>query len=150
MSGSLLLGIDIGTTGTRTIAVGLDGRAAASAVAEYPLSTPQPRWSEQNPADWWRASVATIRKVLEAVPASAVRAVGLSGQMHGLVLLDDRGDVLRPAILWNDQRTARECEEITRRVGEAALVAETCNPVLTGFTAGKIAWVRRHERRVQR
>lgn len=148
MSGPLLLGIDVGTTGTRTIAVGLDGKVAASAVEEYPLSTPQPLWSEQNPVDWWRAAVATIRRVLEAVPASAVRAVGLSGQMHGLVLLDDRGEVLRPAILWNDQRTARECEEITRRVGEATLVAETCNPVLTGFTAGKIAWVRRHEPRV--
>ncbi|GIK15423.1 MAG: xylulokinase [Planctomycetota bacterium] len=144
----MLLGIDIGTTGTRAIVVGLDGNAAGSAVEEYPLSTPRPLWSEQNPADWWRAAVATIRKVLETVPASAVRAVGLSGQMHGLVLLDDRGEVLRPAILWNDQRTARECEEITRRVGEATLVAETSNPVLTGFTAGKIAWVRRHEPRV--
>ncbi|MCC7291531.1 MAG: xylulokinase [Phycisphaerales bacterium] len=143
-----LMGIDIGTTGTRTLVVDLSGRLVASAVETYGLSTPRPLWSEQDPGDWWTATIRTIRIVLETVPAESIQAIGLSGQMHGLVLLDEQGVVLRPAILWNDQRTSEQCEWITRRVGRDALMMETCNPVLTGFTAGKILWVRDHERTV--
>lgn len=141
-----LMGIDIGTTSTRTLVIDLDGRVVASAVESYDLTTPHPLWSQQNPADWWTATVRTIRRVLQTVPAEGIRSIGLSGQMHGLVLLDAEGEVLRPAILWNDQRTADQCDWITRSVGHDALVMETCNPVLTGFTAGKIIWVRDHER----
>ncbi len=143
-----LMGIDIGTTSTRTLVIDPDGRVVASAVETYDLSTPHPLWSQQDPADWWKATVLTIRKVLQTVSAESIRAIGLSGQMHGLVLLDAGGEVLRPAILWNDQRTADQCEWITRNVGRDALVSETCNPVLTGFTAGKIIWVRDHERAI--
>lgn len=141
---SLLMGIDIGTTSTRTIVVSEAGDLRASAVQEYPLSTPRPLWSEQEPRHWWEATRATIRQVLTQVSPDAIKGVGLSGQMHGLVLLDAHHEVLRPAILWNDQRTARQCAAITEKLGPL-LVEQTCNPVLTGFTAGKILWVREHE-----
>jgi xylulokinase len=112
----------------------------ASAEEEYPLSTPRPGWAEQDPEDWWRAS----RTALARLGADGGR-VGLSGQMHGLVCLDDHGQVLRPAILWNDQRTAAECAEIEVRVGVDRLIALTGNRALTGFTAPKLLWLRRHE-----
>ncbi len=143
-----LLGIDIGTSGTKTLLVDEDGRIAASATAEYPAYAPKPAWSEQDPADWWQATCDTIRQVLQdaGIEGKEVSGVGLSGQMHGSVFLDASGEVLRRAILWNDQRTGAECAEITEAAGgRKALIGMVANPALTGFTAPKILWVRKHE-----
>lgn len=142
-----LLGLDIGTSGTKTVLVEETGRIVARAVAEYPLLTPRPNWAEQDPGDWWRAAVETIAQVLEQAGASGdeVAAVGLSGQMHGSVLLDAQDQVIRPAIIWCDQRTQAQCDWITEAVGAETVVAETCNPILTGFQAPKIIWVRDNE-----
>ncbi|HVU78783.1 MAG TPA: xylulokinase [Gaiellaceae bacterium] len=133
-----LVGLDVGTSGVKGVALSDDGEHLAVAEEHYPLSTPRPGWSEQDPEDWWRAAQA----VLAALPEGAV---GLSGQMHGLVALDGAGAVLRPAILWNDQRTAAECAEIEERVGLARLIELTGNRALAGFTAPKLLWLRRHE-----
>lgn len=146
-----LLGIDIGTSGTKTLVCDPAGRVLATATAEHPISSPKPNWSEQNPQDWWAATCKATKAVLKKakVAGSDVQGIGLSGQMHGSVFLDARGDVLRPAILWNDQRTAAECEEIETSVGgRAALIDLVANPALTGFTAPKILWVRKHEPKV--
>lgn len=146
-----LMGIDIGTSGTRTILIDERGRLLAAATAEYPVFSPAPLHSEQRPEDWWRAVVKTVRAALRQaqLPPTEVRGIGLSGQMHGLVCLDAAGRVLRPAILWNDGRTVAECVEITRRAGGMRkLIAMVQNPALTGFTAPKILWVRRHEPRI--
>jgi xylulokinase len=142
-----LLGVDIGTSGTKTLLLDESGRVLASAGAEYPLSTPRPGWAEQDPHHWWEATQTTIREVLRrsGLPGSAVRAIGLSGQMHGSVFLDAAGDVIRPALLWCDQRTAAQCDWITRTVGAERVVDLISNPVLTGFTAPKIVWLRDHE-----
>ncbi len=144
---SVLLGLDIGTTGAKTVLIDPGGTVRASATSEYPLLTPRPGWTEQDPARWWEAAVGSIREALDraGVRGAEVAAVGLTGQMHGLVALDGRGEVLRPAILWNDQRTGEECAWITERVGAARVLALTGNPVLTGFTAPKLIWMRRHE-----
>jgi xylulokinase len=146
----VFLGIDIGTSGTKALAINDQGRIVAEAGAEYPCYHPQPLWSEQDPDDWWRGTVRSVRAVLRAAKAKAgdVKAVGLSGQMHGSVFLDARGRVIRRAILWNDQRTAAECTEIEERAGgRAALIRMVANPALTGFTAPKILWLRNHEPR---
>jgi len=142
-----LLGIDLGTSGTKAVLFDVRGSAVASATVEYPLHQPQNGWAEQDPLDWWEAAKATIRQVLQKSGAApeAIKGIGISGQMHGLVLLDDKGDVLRPAILWNDGRTSVECAEITQSIGYSRLIAVTANPALTGFTAGKILWVRKNE-----
>ncbi|MBV9468144.1 MAG: hypothetical protein JOZ57_02730, partial [Abitibacteriaceae bacterium] len=140
-----LLGIDIGTSGTKVLAIDETGKVAASAAAEYPLLTPRPLWAEQNAEDWWAATCACLQSVLATVPAAEVAGIGLSGQMHGLVMLDANHEVIRPAILWCDQRTQAQCDYITQTVGKETLVAETANPVLTGFTAPKIIWVRDNE-----
>ena len=143
-----LLGIDLGTSGVKALIIREDGTPLASATVEYPLSTPRPLWSEQDPADWWRGTCEAIRAVLAKanIPASDVRSIGLSGQMHGLTLLNKDGQVLRPAILWNDQRTGAQCEEITRLAGGKQRVLDlTANVVLPGFTAPKILWVRENE-----
>ncbi|HSJ54525.1 MAG TPA: FGGY family carbohydrate kinase, partial [Anaerolineae bacterium] len=143
----VFLGIDVSTTGAKALIVGEAGQVLGSATTEYPLSTPRPLWSEQDPADWWAGTQESIRGALAGagLAGTAVAAVGMTGQMHGLVLLDETGQVLRPAILWNDQRTGAQCEEMTRRVGKERLLAITGNPALTGFTAPKILWVRDHE-----
>ena len=142
-----LLGVDIGTTGAKTILMDASGRLLASASEEYPLLTPQPKWSEQDPMRWVEAALNTIRAALAQadVPAERVKAVGFSGQMHGLVLLDEAGSVLRPAILWNDVRTTEQCRQIESQVGKETLFEETCNPALEGFTAPKVLWVQQHE-----
>ena len=147
---SYLLGIDVGTTGSKALLAGTDGAVKASATAEYPMFTPQPLWAEQNPADWWAATVTSIRRVLKegGVGPGQVAGVGLTGQMHGLVLLGADGEVLRPCIMWNDQRTAAECAAITKEVGPKKVLQLTGNPVLPGFTAPKVAWVREHEPQV--
>ncbi|MDI7247220.1 MAG: xylulokinase [Bacillota bacterium] len=144
----LLLGIDIGTSGTKVIVMDEDGGIVASATEVYPLHTPRPNWAEQDPADWWAAAVGAIRRACErgGVEPADIGCVGLTGQMHGLVLLDEKDQVLRPAILWCDQRTMDECRWIIGAVGGAERLRElTCNPALTGFTAPKIVWVRDHE-----
>lgn len=142
-----LIGIDIGTSGTKTLLIDETGAVAARATAEYPLYTPHPLWSEQDPNDWWNATAATVRRVLElsGIDPREVRGVGLSGQMHGSVFLDENDTVLRHALLWNDQRTQAECDWITETVGRERVIEEISNPVLTGFTAGKIVWLRNHE-----
>lgn len=140
-----LLGIDIGTSGTKAIAVDETGKLVASASAEYELLTPQPLWAEQRPLDWWTATCQVCQQIVAQVGSENITSIGLSGQMHGLVMLDKAGQVLRDAILWCDQRTQSQCDEITARVGHETLMAETANPVLTGFTAPKILWVRENE-----
>ena len=142
-----LIGIDIGTSGTKTALFDETGRRIAAHVAEYPLYQPQNGYAEQEPEDWWNAVVVGIRAVLSQsnIAASAIGGIGLSGQMHGLVMLGKNGNVLRRSIIWCDQRTAAECDEITRLVGAERLMKITLSPALTGFTASKILWVRNHE-----
>ena len=142
-----LLGIDISTTAAKALLVDTVGGVIGSASTPLSLSTPRPLWVEQDPAEWWSAASAAIRRVLAetGLAPAAVRAVGLTGQMHGLVLLDEDGAVLRPAILWNDQRTGAQCDTIRARVGAARLIAVTGNDALPGFTAPKILWVAEHE-----
>ena len=145
---SITLGIDIGTSGTKTLAIDERGTILASASAEYPCDHPRPGWSEQDPELWWDATIKTVQPVLAAAtfaPAD-VAGIGLSGQMHGSVFLDEAGEVIRPALLWNDQRTAAECREIEEKAGgREALIRMVANPALTGFTAPKLLWVRKHE-----
>jgi xylulokinase len=142
------LGIDVSTTGAKALLIDGDGAVVASATTALTLSTPRPLWSEQDPQEWWAGVARSIREVLSQarVPAADVAAVGLTGQMHGLVLLDGAGKVLRPAILWNDQRTGAQCDDIRKRMGgRERLVRVTGNDALTGFTAPKILWVRENE-----
>ncbi len=138
---SVMVGLDVGTSGVKALAVAEDGEVVSSAEVSYPLSTPKPGWSEQDPEDWWRAT----SEAFEALDAPEVAGIGLSGQMHGLVALDADDRVIRPAILWNDQRTGAQCEEIESRVGFERLVELTGNRALTGFTAPKLLWLREHE-----
>ena len=142
-----LLGVDLGTSGTKTVLFDTAGNVMASKTVEYPMYQPQNGWAEQDPRDWWNATAVTTKAVIEesGVDPADIKGVGISGQMHGLVMLDKAGQVLRRSIIWCDQRTAQECEEITRRVGKERLIAITANPALTGFTASKILWVRNHE-----
>jgi xylulokinase len=145
---AVFLGIDVGTSGTKTIAMREDGDILASATSEYPLSSPKPGWSEQEPEDWWQATLDSVKKVLKAgrVKPEDIAGIGLSGQMHGSVFLDKQGNVIRPAILWNDQRTAAECAEIEKKAGgREKLIGLVANPALTGFTAPKILWLRKNE-----
>jgi len=141
------MGIDIGTSGTRAIIIDTRGRILGAASHEHPSYAPKPAWSEQNPADWWKTTCKSTRKALKEakLKKTDIGGIGLSGQMHGAVLLDKADKVLRPAILWNDQRTGAECDEITNTVGAKQLMKIACNPALTGFTAPKILWVRRNE-----
>lgn len=146
----LLLGLDLGTGGVRALLVAADGVVAASHAEEYPLSTPRPGWAEQDPEEWWRASVAAIRGALAKVPEARVAAIGLSGQMHGLVMCDAKGTPLRPCILWCDARSAPQCVEAERRIGLDRLLALAGNRMLAGFTAPKILWCREHEPELER
>ena len=147
MDSPLVLGIDVSTTGSKALLVDASGAVVASASTPHTLQTPRPLWSEQDPEEWWQATATSIRAALAAVPGAASRVVGigLTGQMHGLVALDALGNVLRPAILWNDQRTAAECDEIRALVGRERLIRVTGNDALPGFTAPKILWVRHNE-----
>jgi xylulokinase len=137
-----VVGLDVGTTGVKALALSPDGEVLATASRGYPLSTPRAGWSEQDPEDWWAAAQAALAEVTEG---RDVAGIGLSGQMHGLVALDSEDRVIRPAILWNDQRTAAECAEIESLIGVERLVELTGNRALTGFTAPKLLWLRRHE-----
>lgn len=145
---AVFLGIDVGTSGTKTLAMLENGTILATATAEYPLSSPKPGWSEQDPEDWWAATQQSVLKVLKAgkIKPDQVSGIGLSGQMHGSVFMDKQHEIIRPAILWNDQRTADECAEIEQKAGgRTKLIEMVANPALTGFTAPKIVWLKRHE-----
>lgn len=144
---SHLIGIDTSTTATKALIISASGEVVAEATSGYDYEIPRPTWSEQDPELWWDATIASIREVMtqSELDPSAIDAIGLTGQMHGSVLLDREGEVVRPAILWNDQRTAAECDEIRERVGRDVLIATTGNDALTGFTSPKLLWVRNHE-----
>ena len=145
MAARYLIGIDIGTSGTKTVLFDQDLNLVAEATFSYPLWQPQALWAEQDPEDWFDAAVKGIRQVTAGIDRSQVAGIGLSGQMHGLVMLDSDGRVLRRSIIWCDQRCEEECAEITDLVGRQRLIDITANPALTGFTAGKIRWVQKHE-----
>lgn len=142
-----LIGIDLGTSGTKTVLFDLGGNVIASASAEYPMYQPQNGWAEQDPDDWIAAGYKTIGEVIgkSGVSPKDIAGIGISGQMHGLVMLDEEGNSIRRSIIWCDQRTAAECVEITERVGAERMISITANPALTGFTASKILWVRNNE-----
>ena len=142
-----LMGLDISTTGAKALIINDTGAVVAVANTPQPISQPQPLWSEQDPADWWDGMATSIRAALAeaGLRGEDISAIGLTGQMHGLVLLDENGDVLRPAILWNDQRTQAQCDFMTDTIGGERLIELTGNQALTGFTAPKILWVRDHE-----
>ena len=139
------LGIDVSTTASKALLIDERGAVTAAASSPHTLSTPRPRWSEQDPEQWWEATCHSIRQVLAEAGVRAIAGIGLTGQMHGLVMLDAGGRVLRPALLWNDQRAAHECAVIRERLGPDRLVAITGNDAFAGFTAPKLLWVRTHE-----
>ena len=141
------IGVDIGTSGTKSVLFDQKGTVISSATVEYPLYQPQNGYAEQKPEDWYNAAVSTIKTIVSesGVDSADIVGIGLSGQMHGLVMLDENNNVIRPSIIWCDQRTAKECKEITEKVGAERLVEITANPALTGFTASKILWVRNNE-----
>ncbi len=145
MRDGFLIGLDIGTGGTKGLLVSPDGSVLARAFAEYPLHTPRPGWSEQRPEDWWKAAVTVLRELAHEADGRRIVGIGLTGQMHGSVFLDERGRSIRPALLWNDARTGEECAELERRVGRERLQEITGNPALAGFQAPKILWLRNHE-----
>jgi xylulokinase len=142
-----LIGMDVGTTGAKALLIDETGAVRASATSEYPMYTPRPQWAEQDPEDWWRGAIKAVRQVLaeSGVKGAEVKAIGLTGQMHGMVMLDADGQVLRRCIMWNDQRTAAQCEWIMNTIGRERFLDLTLNPALPGFTAPKIIWTREHE-----
>ncbi|MCL2077673.1 MAG: xylulokinase [Oscillospiraceae bacterium] len=142
-----ILGIDIGTSGTKTVLFSEDGKAVASSTHEYPLYTPQNGYAEQNAEDWWNAVVNSVKDVLDesGIDSADIKGIGLSGQMHGLVMLDADNRVIRKSIIWCDQRTANEVDELNQKVGHDKLIEITANPAITGFTAAKILWVKNNE-----
>ena len=143
--GSHLIGIDVGTSSTKAVLVDEAGTVVSTVAPEYDFRAPRPLWAESDPADWWVAAVKAIRSLLEKVDPVSVAGIGLTGQMHGMVALDGTGEVLRPCIMWNDQRTGAQCAAITEKVGAEKVIQLTGNPVLPGFTAPKIAWTRENE-----
>lgn len=145
-----LLGIDIGTSATKTVLFDHSGKPLAAASAEYPLYQPKNGWAEQDPADWWNAVCETVKKVVSKADPAGIDGIGLSGQMHGLVLLDKEDRVLRRSIIWCDQRTGAQAEKLTTLLGEKQLIEITANPALTGFTAAKILWVKKNEPEIWR
>jgi xylulokinase len=144
---SVILGLDVGTGGARAVAVDESGGVVAEVSSEYPLMSPRPGWTEQNPEDWWRASKEALGRVAAEVGEAGgeIVGLGLTGQMHGSVFLDPADGVIRPALLWNDQRTGAQCEKITSSVGEERLIRIAGNPAITGFQAPKILWLRDEE-----
>jgi len=141
------IGIDVGTTGTKAVLIDEKGKVIVSVTKEYPLITPKPNWAEQNPSDWKEATFSGIQEIIKKskVNSEDIKGIGLTGQMHGAVFLDKDNKVLHPAILWCDQRTAKECVEINEKVGERKIFGITLNPVLTGFQAPKILWLRNNK-----
>lgn len=144
---SYLLGLDIGTSGVKALLMSADGDLIGSASQEYPMSSPRPGWTEQHPEDMWKGTIDALAKVIskyQVIPSS-IKGIGLSGQMHSSVFLDNEGKVIRPAILWNDSRTTKQCREIESLVGKDLLIEEASNPALEGFTAPKVLWLRENE-----
>ena len=142
------LGMDVGTSGTRAVLVDEQGRVVSSASEEHaPFRTPHPGWAEQDPEDWWRAALIAIRGAIAAAPTphQPIAGVGLTGQMHGAVLLDNDGIVLRPSLIWCDTRTQPQCDWLTAEIGYDRLIELTCNPALPNFTLTKLLWVKEHE-----
>jgi len=142
------LGIDVGTGGSRAVLIDSAGQIVASETIEHvPFASPETGWAEQDPDDWWRASAAAIRAVLskDNINRESIAAIGLSGQMHGAVLLDEKDQVIRPSIIWCDQRSDIQCRQLTEQIGPSRLIELTCNPALTGFTLPKVLWVKDHE-----
>jgi len=146
----LFIGLDVGTTGVKGLLVDEKGRIMGNWSEPLELITPKSGWNEQDPKEWWKNVVAVLKRLNEKATeiGGKVRAISTSGQMHSLVLLDGKGNVLRNAILWNDQRTHRECEIITEEFGEEYLIKNVGNPVLTGFTLPKILWLKRNEPKI--
>lgn len=144
---SFFIGIDTSTTATKALLMDAEGTVIAVGRSAYDFETPHPLWSQQSPHLWWAATVSAVKDALAeaGLDGDEIDGIGLTGQMHGLVLLDENGEVLRPSILWNDQRTQAECDEIRERIGPSELISITGNDALTGFTAPKILWVRNHE-----
>jgi len=140
-----LIGIDVGTTSAKCVVISPSGEVVHTVAPTYAFRTPKPLWAESDPADWWGAVVRALRGIVEEFGADSIDGIGLTGQMHGLVLLDAEGSVIRPCIMWNDQRTASQCAELTRRVGADRVLSITGNPVLPGFTAPKALWVQQEE-----
>ncbi|MBT6957451.1 MAG: xylulokinase, partial [Opitutae bacterium] len=140
-----LIGIDVGTSSTKAILINDSGQVIKTVAPEYDFHTPKPLWAESNPLDWWTATIAAIKSLLDDIDASKIVGLGLTGQMHGLVCLDKDGEVLRPCIMWNDQRTADQCREMTARIGDDDVIAITGNPILPGFTAPKLRWIEENE-----
>ena len=141
------IGVDLGTSAVKLLLMEESGKICNIVSKEYPLYFPHPGWAEQKPEDWRDAALETITKVVKdsGVAADDIKGLGISGQMHGLVMLDEQGEVIRPSIIWCDQRTEKECEEMTEKVGAEKLIEITANPAMTGFTASKILWVRNNE-----
>ena len=144
---AFILGLDVSTTGSKALLIDRKGMVLGTASSPHMLSTPKPLWSEQDPEMWWQAVIKSIRNVIAqtGVDPNEIEAIGLTGQMHGLVLLDSDDKVLRPAILWNDQRCQAQCDEIHERVGKGRFIQISGNVALTGFTAPKILWVAENE-----
>lgn len=142
-----LIGLDIGTSQVKALLITVDGEIVGSASQEYPLYSPRPGWTEQEPEELWQGTVTALRKVLDKydVDSTEVKGIGLSGQMHSSVFLDSEGNVIRPAILWNDSRTTKQCYDIETIVGKEQLLKEACNPALEGFTAPKVLWLKENE-----
>ncbi len=139
------IGIDVGTSSIKALLIDGQGKVINTTVPEYSLQTPEPLWAEANPLDWWEATKTAIKEVLTSVSPNEIAGIGLTGQMHGMVALDKEGSVLRPCIMWNDQRSHIECDEITQKLGPDEVLRITGNPVLPGFTAPKILWTQKHE-----
>jgi len=139
------VGIDVGTTSAKAVVIDKSGEVIYITAPTYPFVTPKPLWAESDPEDWWTACKRALNEIVERYGASSINGIGLTGQMHGLVLLDAQGEVLRPCIMWNDQRTAAQCASITEKVGAAKVLELTGNPVLPGFTAPKVVWVQENE-----
>lgn len=141
----LFIGVDLGTSAVKLLLMDQEGQIHKIVSREYPLSFPRPGWSEQDPADWWKQTRSGIRELIEGTDPSQVAGISFGGQMHGLVLLDEKDEVIRPAILWNDGRTTEECEYLNETIGRERLSEYTANIAFTGFTAPKILWVKKHE-----
>lgn len=140
-----LIGIDVGTSGTKTVLFDINGNVISSKTVQYPMYQPKNGWAEQNPEDWYNAAAETLRHVVSYTNPDDIAGIGLSGQMHGLVMLDEYGNVIRPSIIWCDQRTGEECKDLENAVGKDDLINITANPAMTGFTAAKIMWIKKHE-----
>ena len=139
------IGIDLGTSSTKMLLLDERGTIHAEVAHDYPLEFPRPGWSQQDPADWWRAVQKGMPQLLKNIDAAQVAGIGVAGQMHGLVVLDEKDNIIRPAILWNDGRTAKQVDYLNNEIGKEKLSALTANIAFAGFTAPKILWMRKNE-----